>query len=99
SATPVEGAVAGIVAAGVALGVSELVCGIGAGQGTLITSGGTQFIARFAGSLRDIAVTLFGTNDKAALVTGIVILSIAFGALLGKASVTRRWVGAVGIAL
>jgi DMSO/TMAO reductase YedYZ molybdopterin-dependent catalytic subunit len=94
--TGVEGAVAGVVAAGVALGVSELVCGIGTGQATLITSVGTQFIDQFAGSLKDLAVTLFGTNDKAALVTGIVILSFAFGALLGKATVRWRWIGAVG---
>src|SRR5262245_42282807 len=64
-ATAADGAVAGIVAAGVALGVSELICGLGAGQATLITSVGTKFIDRFAGSLKDLAVSLFGTNDKA----------------------------------
>jgi DMSO/TMAO reductase YedYZ molybdopterin-dependent catalytic subunit len=94
--TPVEGAIAGIVAAGVALGVGELVCGLGAGQATLITSVGTQFIDKFAASLKDLAVSLFGTNDKTALVVGIVVLSFAFGALLGIASVRRRWVGAAG---
>src|SRR4051794_3094760 len=95
-ATRAEGAIAGIVAAGAALGVSELVCGLGAGQATLITSVGTHFIDRFAGSLKDLAVSLFGTNDKVALITGIVVLSFLFGALLGIASVHRRWIGAAG---
>src|SRR5258705_13254575 len=96
SATPVEGAIAGIVAAGVALGVSELVCGIAGAGPTLITAVGTQFIDRFAASLKDLAVELFGTNDKVALVTGIVIVSIALGAVVGKATVRRWWVGVVG---
>jgi DMSO/TMAO reductase YedYZ molybdopterin-dependent catalytic subunit len=96
AATPAEGAIAGVVAAGVALGVGELVCGIGAGQATLVTSVGTQFIDRFAASLKDLAIQLFGTNDKAALITGIVIVSIALGAVLGKATVKRRWVGPAG---
>jgi DMSO/TMAO reductase YedYZ molybdopterin-dependent catalytic subunit len=94
--TPVEGAIAGVVAAGVALGVSELVCGIAGSGPTLITAVGTQFIDRFAASLKDLAVSLFGTNDKVALVTGIVVVSIALGAVLGKASVRRWWVGVAG---
>jgi DMSO/TMAO reductase YedYZ molybdopterin-dependent catalytic subunit len=94
--TAADGAIAGVVAAGVALGVGELVCGLGAGQATLITSVGTQFIDQFAGSLKDLAVSLFGTNDKTALIVGIVVLSFAFGAALGIASVRRRWIGAAG---
>jgi DMSO/TMAO reductase YedYZ molybdopterin-dependent catalytic subunit len=94
--TAAEGALAGIVAAGVALGVGELVCSLGAGQATLITSVGGRFIDQFAGSLKDLAVSLFGTNDKAALIVGIVVLSFLFGALLGVASVRRRWIGAAG---
>ena len=43
-----------------------------ASQPSLITAVGTQFIDRFAASLKDLAIPLFGTNDKAALVTGIV---------------------------
>jgi DMSO/TMAO reductase YedYZ molybdopterin-dependent catalytic subunit len=95
-ATPTEGAIAGVVAAGVALGVSELVCGIAGAGPTLVTAVGTQFIDRFAASLKDLAVELFGTNDKAALVTGIVIVSIALGAVVGKATARRWWVGVVG---
>src|SRR5262245_13508908 len=96
---PAPAALAGAVAAGVALGVSELVTGI-AGEGpSLVSAIGTEFIDRFAGSLKDLAVSLFGTNDKTALVVGIVIVSILFGALLGIAAAKRFWIGAVGFAL
>src|SRR5262245_52296305 len=89
-------AVAGAVAAGVALGVSELVTGI-AGEGpSLVSAIGTEFIDRFAASLKDLAVSLFGRNDKTALVVGIVIVSILFGALLGIVAARRFWIAAAG---
>jgi DMSO/TMAO reductase YedYZ molybdopterin-dependent catalytic subunit len=94
-ATAAEGAIAGVVAAGVALAVSELVCGIAGSGPSLISSVGTQFIDRFAASLKDLAIQLFGTNDKAALVTGIVIVCLAVGAAVGKASRQRWWIGVV----
>jgi DMSO/TMAO reductase YedYZ molybdopterin-dependent catalytic subunit len=91
--------VAGAVAAGVALGVSELACGI-AGEGpSLVSAIGTEFIDRFAASLKDLAVSLFGTNDKTALVVGIVVVSVLFGALLGIAAAWRFWIGTAGFAL
>jgi DMSO/TMAO reductase YedYZ molybdopterin-dependent catalytic subunit len=96
---PAPAALAGAVAAGVALGVSELVTGI-AGEGpSLVSAIGTEFIDRFAASLKDLAVSLFGTNDKTALVVGIVIVSILLGALLGIVAARRFWIGAAGFAL
>ncbi len=92
-------ALAGAVAAGVSLGVAELVTGI-AGEGpSLVSAIGTEFIDRFAGSLKDIAVDLFGTNDKPALVVGIVVVSIALGAVFGIVASWRFWVGASGFAI
>ena len=97
--TTPDGVLAGVVAAGVALGVSELACGLAGSQPSLITSVGTQFIDRFAASLKDLAIALFGTNDKVALIVGIVVVSLLLGAVLGKASVHRPWIGAVGFAV
>jgi DMSO/TMAO reductase YedYZ molybdopterin-dependent catalytic subunit len=91
-----DGALAGVVAAGVALAAGELVCGIGGSQPSLVTAVGTQFIDRFAASLKDLAIALFGTNDKVALIIGIVVVALALGAVLGKASVRRPIVGVVG---
>ena len=92
-------ALAGAIAAGVALGVSELVTGI-AGEGpSLVSAIGTEFIDRFASSLKDLAVSLFSTNDKSALVVGIVVVSVLLGALFGVVAAWRFWVGAAGFAL
>jgi DMSO/TMAO reductase YedYZ molybdopterin-dependent catalytic subunit len=96
---PAAAAVAGAIAAGAALGVSELVTGV-AGKGpSLVSAVGTEFIDRFAGSLKSLAVSLFGTNDKSALVVGIVIVSILLGALFGVIAAWRFWIGAAGFAM
>ena len=71
-------------------------CGISGSGPSLISAVGTEFIDRFAASLKDLAIRLFGTNDKAALVTGIVIVCLAVGAAVGKAAVRRPWVAVAG---
>ena len=91
-------ALAGVVAAAVALGVGELVAAADASGVSLVTAVGDEVIDRFAASLKDIAVALFGTNDKVALVVGIVVTSLGLGAGLGLASRRRRWVGVAGLA-
>lgn len=53
---------------------------------------GGRFVDRFAASLKEVAVALFGTNDKAALVTGTVVLTVALGAVVGVAARGQRWV-------
>ena len=58
----VTAAVAGAVSAGMALGAAELVTGIAGDGPSLVSAVGTEFIERFAGSLKDLAVSLFGTN-------------------------------------
>jgi DMSO/TMAO reductase YedYZ molybdopterin-dependent catalytic subunit len=62
----------------------------------LVEAVGTEFIDRYAASLKDVAVSLFGTNDKAALIVGIVVVSLLLGAVFGWVAVRRRWVGVGG---
>ncbi|MGH9270456.1 MAG: molybdopterin-dependent oxidoreductase, partial [Ilumatobacteraceae bacterium] len=92
-------ALSGVVAAGVALGVGELVTSVVGSGPTLVESVGTEFIDRYAASLKDLAVRLFGQNDKAALIVGIIVVSLLLGAVLGRAAARRRWVGVAGIAV
>ena len=89
-------AAAGVVSAAVALGVGEAVTGLEGPGPSLVTAVGTEFIDRFAASLKDLAVRLFGTNDKPALVVGIVITSLLLGALFGIAAARRFAAGVVG---
>ncbi|MGI9030781.1 MAG: molybdopterin-dependent oxidoreductase [Ilumatobacteraceae bacterium] len=88
--------VSGVVAAGAALGAGELVTSVAGSGPTLVESVGTEFIDRYAASLKDLAVRLFGENDKAALLIGIIVVSLLLGALLGRAAARRSWVGVAG---
>jgi DMSO/TMAO reductase YedYZ molybdopterin-dependent catalytic subunit len=85
-------AVAGATAAVAALAVGEFVASAFSSNVTLVTSIGSAFIDRFAGSLKQLAVALFGTNDKLALIVGIVAVAIMIAGALGVAS--RRWLPA-----
>jgi DMSO/TMAO reductase YedYZ molybdopterin-dependent catalytic subunit len=91
-----DAAVAGAVAAACALAAGELVAGAAGTGPSLVTAVGTEFIDRFAGSLKDLAVALFDTNDKPALVVGIVITSLLLGAGFGVLAARRFWLGAAG---
>ncbi|HUR78082.1 MAG TPA: molybdopterin-dependent oxidoreductase [Acidimicrobiales bacterium] len=87
---------AGAVAAGVALAVTEVLTP--SDGPSLIASIGTQFINRFAAPLKDLAIALFGSNDKTALEVGIIAVALAVGASLGAAASRRRLIPVVGFA-
>jgi DMSO/TMAO reductase YedYZ molybdopterin-dependent catalytic subunit len=81
-------AVAGAVAAGAALAAGQVATAVAGEQTDPVTAVGDQFVDRYAASLKDLAVELFGQNDKVALVVGIVVVSLLLGAALGV--VARR---------
>jgi DMSO/TMAO reductase YedYZ molybdopterin-dependent catalytic subunit len=85
---------AGFVAAAVALGVGELVTSLAGGGQSLIGSVGRGFIDRFGGPLKEFAVAVFGTNDKAALIVGIIVVSLLLGTLAGRLAARRFATGA-----
>jgi DMSO/TMAO reductase YedYZ molybdopterin-dependent catalytic subunit len=90
---------AGIVAAGVALGVGELVAVLtGAGSGPLVAVGGVV-VDTVPAPVKDFGIRVFGVHDKTALLSGTAILLALFGYALGVLAV-RRWAFAVaGIGL
>ena len=49
--------------------------------------------------MKDFAIATFGTNDKVALVVGILVLLAAFGVVLGVLAARRLLVGIAGVAL
>jgi len=93
-----EARLAGAVAAAMALGVGELVTGLGASSQSLIGSVGNAFIRQSGGDLARTAISLFQTADKPALIVGIVVICLLIGAALGVASRRRPWIGGVGFA-
>jgi DMSO/TMAO reductase YedYZ molybdopterin-dependent catalytic subunit len=90
-------ALAGILAAGTALAAGELAGAATGRPPSLVTAVGDQFIDRFAGSLKDLAVALFGTNDKVALIVGIVVVSLLLGAVGGIAARQRLWLAVAAL--
>jgi DMSO/TMAO reductase YedYZ molybdopterin-dependent catalytic subunit len=74
-------AIAGVVAAAVALGTGELIAGLTVGAPSPLISVGTALIDFAPPGSKEIVVSLFGTNDKPALeiLVGLVVLLIGAG--------------------
>jgi DMSO/TMAO reductase YedYZ molybdopterin-dependent catalytic subunit len=93
------GALAGLAAAAVALGVAELVAIVTGPQSSPVIAVGDVVIDLVPPSVKDFAVSVFGTHDKTALIIGTVILLAAFAAAIGALSVSDLRYGYGGIAL
>src|SRR5919197_3173696 len=91
-------ALAGAVAAAVALGATELAAGLLRGTPSLVQSVASVVIDSAPIGLVRAAIAALGTRDKPVLVAGVVVLSLAFGAGLALASRRRRWVAVAGLA-
>jgi DMSO/TMAO reductase YedYZ molybdopterin-dependent catalytic subunit len=100
-----RGAVSGLVAAVVALGVAELVAAISSSFRSPVIDVGDKVVDLVPPFAKDLAIRWFGTGDKVALLVGIGVLLALYAALVGiVATGTRRHrgrpaVGVVGIAL
>jgi DMSO/TMAO reductase YedYZ molybdopterin-dependent catalytic subunit len=87
-------AVAGIAAAAAAIATSELLAAVIAGAPSLVIAIGNQVIALQPPGAKDLAVALFGLNDKLALNLVVVAASIAIAAVAGILAARRFWYGA-----
>jgi DMSO/TMAO reductase YedYZ molybdopterin-dependent catalytic subunit len=95
--TRASAAVAGIVAAGAALAVGELIAAFLTGAPSPIAAVGAAVIDFAPPGSKDIAVALFGTNDKPAILVLITLVVLAVGAGLGLLARRRLSVAMVGI--
>lgn len=91
-------AVAGAIAAGLAVGLSELAAGAVASIPSLIETVAGVFIDNVPAWLKELAISLFGTNDKLALIIGMVITVLALGFVVGILARNRFWVAIVAFA-
>jgi len=92
-------ALAGIAAAGVAIGVAELVAVLtGARSAPLVAVGGVV-VDTVPESVKELGVKLFYTHDKLALEIGTGILLALFAAAVGVLAGRRLWYGLAGVAL
>lgn len=79
-------AAAGVLAAGVALGIGELLSGLSNKIPSLIVRVGDVVIDNSPGSVEKWAIDTLGTNDKPALIIGILVISLVIGAATGVAA-------------
>jgi DMSO/TMAO reductase YedYZ molybdopterin-dependent catalytic subunit len=92
-------AIAGIVAAVVALGVAELIAALTGPYSAPIVAAGGVVVDSVPEGGKEFAIRLFGTHDKQALLTGTGLLLAVFAALIGIGAARKAWIGYAGIGL
>src|SRR5215471_14734735 len=93
------GAVAGFLAAAVALGVANLVAAFVRPQASPIIAVGGAFIDRTPPALKNFAVQKFGENDKNMLLLGMYVTIVLLAISIGMLAWRRVAVGVAGIGL
>src|SRR5580658_3286552 len=93
------GALAGILAAAVALGVAELAAALIGPDSAPVIAVGETAINLTPIPVKDFAITHFGSHDKQALVAGILVLLAGFAAVIGVLALRRIGYGLAGLAV
>ncbi len=87
-----------MVAAGVGIGVGEVVAGTSDKLRGPIVAVGDRVVDNVPGPIKDWAISTFGTNDKAVLLSGVTLLLVLFAAVIGIVAVRRSVrLGLVGV--
>ena len=86
---------AGVAVTAVALGVAELAAGLLAGAASPVVAVGDAVVDRVPAWLKNLAIAVFGVNDKVALLVGIAVVSAAAGGAAGAVARRRPWVPVV----
>ena len=92
-------ALAGIAAAATALGLGELVAAAVSARSAPLVAVGGVIVDKVPEGGKQLAIDLFGTNDKLALQVGTVVILCLFAAVLGWLSLRWIVVGLAGIGL
>jgi len=97
--TTAAAALAGVVSAGVVLGVAELVGAFFTARATPLIALGSTFIDFTPPWMKDFAIATFGTNDKAALFAGMALTILVLACALGIVAYRRWALGVAGVLL
>jgi DMSO/TMAO reductase YedYZ molybdopterin-dependent catalytic subunit len=93
------GAVAGVLAAAVAVGVAQLAAGLTVPQSSPVLAVGQAAIDLTPPPVKDFAISAFGTNDKTVLLGGILVVLALYAAVVGILAVRRLAFGMWGLVL
>ncbi|MCL2584705.1 MAG: molybdopterin-binding oxidoreductase, partial [Streptosporangiales bacterium] len=94
-----RGGLAGLLAAAAALGVAELAAGITGPLSSPVLAVGAVAIDLTPVPVKDFAIAHFGSSDKAALETGILVLLAVYAMLIGVLALRRLALGLAGLAV
>jgi DMSO/TMAO reductase YedYZ molybdopterin-dependent catalytic subunit len=83
----------------VALGVGQLIAGIGRPQGSPVAAVGGAAIDGAPPAVKNFAISAFGSHDKMVLVLGILVVLAVLSAAIGIAATHRLRNGYIGLAL
>jgi DMSO/TMAO reductase YedYZ molybdopterin-dependent catalytic subunit/uncharacterized membrane protein SirB2 len=88
--------VAGVLAASVGLAVGELVASVANAAGPIVVVG-DGVVDRVPRGLKNWAIQVFGTNDKIALIAGVLVLTAIYAAFVGRSAAKRFTSGILGV--
>ncbi|MHA7208638.1 molybdopterin-dependent oxidoreductase [Arthrobacter sp. MDT1-65] len=97
--TSLLAALAGILAAGVVLGIAELAGAFFRASATPVVAMGSTFIDFTPPWMKDFAIATFGTDDKLALLVGMGVTITLLAAVLGIVAFRRWALGVAGVLL
>ncbi len=89
----------GLLTAWVALGVAQLIAGIGRPQGSPVAAVGGLAIDNTPPPVKNFAIATFGSNDKKALVVGMLVVLAVLAAIIGVAAMRRLSYGYLGLGI
>ena len=89
----------GVLAAAAALGVGQLVAGLTGANGSPVVAVGQLQIDLTPPWLKNFAISEFGSDDKLALVSGILVVLAIFAAVIGVLATRRLAYGMAGLAV
>ena len=92
-------ALAGVIAAAVALATAELTAAFLDDARSPIVSIGDRIVDAAPPALKDLAIRMFGTNDKLVLIISVLVVVALVAAGIGVLAARRRILGVVGVAL
>ena len=93
------GAVAGVLAAAVAMGAAQFASGLGVPQSSPVFAVGQAAIDLTPPKVKDFAIAAFGANDKTVLLGGILVFLAASAAVAGMLAVRRLAFGLCALAI
>ncbi len=93
------GALAGLVAGAVAVGVGQFVASLGAQDSSPVIAVGSSAIGLAPPAVKNFAISAFGSDDKVALLAGIYVLLGVYAAAIGVLGNRRLDFGITGVAV